>query len=343
MSLNTPPSAPPRRSVPLALALVVLLVIAGAAVAATAAYFELSKGSSGASGPGSVTVIDDYGRSVPVPADPARVVVLGPNLVDSMVRLGVRSSLVGVDCSAASYGGLEGDYTPDQTANWSLTAGMCVQAFPSLDTEELLNDSPQVVLATSVVSESALTEFSVTYNVPVVFLVPTSLDGIVNDVRLMAMIFPSAAAAGSLEATLEGALASAHAALANLTSNSPAEIPPVLLTYYVDPIAGYYAYGPGTFGDSLVVLAGARSIAANSSVPYPILSGSEVLAAAPAVVIYGVGPLGEPLSAYDQGPDWSQLSAQKVPIDVTLFTEADPTMILVGLPQILEAVHAGAG
>jgi ABC-type Fe3+-hydroxamate transport system substrate-binding protein len=343
MPLNTPPLPPPRRSVPLALALVVLLVVAGVAVAATAAYFELSKGSGASPGPGTVTVIDDYGRSVPVPEDPTRVVVLGPNLVDSMVRLGVRSSLVGVDCSAASYGGLEGDYTPEQTANWSLTSGMCVQAFPSLDTEELLNDSPQVVLATSVVSESALTEFSVTYDVPVVFLVPASLDGIVNDVRLIATIFPSAAAAGTLESTLEGALASAHAALANLTLNGSADIPPVLLTYYVDPSAGYYAYGPGTFGDSLVVLAGARNIAANASVPYPILSGSEVLAAAPAVVLYGVGPLGEPLSAYDQGPDWSQLSAEKVPVDVTLFTEADPTMILVGLPQILEAVHAGAG
>lgn len=344
MTLNTaPPTRRLRPTVPLALVAVIVLVVGGASVGVTAAYFELAGAPGTGGGPGSVTVIDDYGRSVEVPRAPARVVALGPNLVDSLVRLDLRSSLVGVDCSAQSYGGLAGDYTPNQTAAWSLTPALCVQAFPSLDTEELLNDSPQVILATSVVSESALDEFSQTYHVPVVWLVPTSLDGIASDVRTLAEIFPQAATtAASLEASLQGTLANATAALAQATANGSAAIPPVLLTYYVDPAAGYYTYGPGTFGDSLLVLAGGRNLAANASVPYPVLSGGEVLADAPALVVYGVGSLGEPASAYAQGPDWGSLTAAKVPLDVTLFTEADPTMILVGLPQLTEAIHAAA-
>ncbi|HYK93220.1 MAG TPA: ABC transporter substrate-binding protein, partial [Thermoplasmata archaeon] len=332
----------PRRGIAPVLVLVVVLVVAGASIAATAAYLEISQSSSPGGGPGTVQLVDDYGRTVSAPSDAGRVVVLGPNLVDTMVRLGLRGDLVGVDCSSASYGGLLGDYTPNQTVEWGLTPAMCVQAFPSLDTEELLNDSPQLILATSFVSESAVNEFSTTYHVPVVWLVPTSLDAIVTDVRIFGQLFPDATGAAALEGTLQSALARATSALQNLTADPNASIPAVLLTYYVDPSAGYYSYGPGTFGNSLIVLAGGRSIAAGASVPYPVLPGSEVLADAPALVIYGSGPLGSPLSSYAQGPDWGQLTSNKVALDVTLFTEADPTMILVGLPAMTNAIHPAA-
>ncbi len=344
MSLN--PSPPggvgPRRALRLGLVVVILLVVAGASIAGTAAYFELvAQGGSGG-GLHSTGVVDDYGRSVSVPTDPTRVVALGPNIVDSMVRLGLRSDLVGVDCSSATYGGLLGDYTPNQTASWGLSTPMCVQALPSVDTEQLLNLSPSVVLATSIVSESAVDEFSVTYHVPVVWLVPSSLGGIVSDVRILAEIFPSASGAPALETTLLTSLARASAQDANWSAE-PSGIPPVLLTYYVDPSAGYYTYGPGTFGDSLVVLAGGRNVAANSSVPYPVLPGSEVLADAPAVLVFGTGTLGENVSAYAQGPDWSSLTPTKVGLDATVFTEADPTMILVGLTELTNAIHPPAG
>lgn len=338
MTLNAPP-VPRGRAVSVTILAIVLLVVAGVSIAATAAYFELARPPATASGPGSVTLVDDYGRSVSVPVDPHRVVAFGPNLVDSLVRLGLRSDLVGVDCSATTYGGLLGDYSANQTEIWNLTPSMCVQAFPSLDTEELLNESPDLIVATSVVSQSGLDEFSVTYGVPVVWLVPASLDGIVSDVRLLATIFPSSTLASPLESALETTLAAASAAAANASAQPNATLPSVLLTYYVYPSAGYYTYGPGTFGDSLVVLAGGRNVAGGAGVPYPVLSGTDVLADNPAVIVYGTGPLGEPLSSYAQGPDWGSFNATKVPLDVTLFTEADPTMILVGLADLTNALQ----
>ncbi len=342
MTLNPPypersPPRPPAGST--GRLIVSILVAAGLSIAGTAVYFEVVAPAS-APAPGSTIVVDDLGRSVSVPTSPHRVVALGPNIVDSLVRLGLRADLVGVDCSSASYGGLSADYTTNQTVYWNLTSALCVEALPSLDTEELLNLSPDLVLATSIVSESTLDEFSVTYHIPVLWLVPTSLGGIVDDVRILAEVYPGAAAASALESELDGALASATAALSNLTSLPNVNLPSALLTYYVDPTAGYYTFGPGTFGESLLVLAGARSASVNVSVPYPLLTGSQVLAADPAVIIYGVGPLGEPLSAYAQGPDWGSFTAVKVPLESTLFTEADPTMILVGLPELTNAVHS---
>jgi iron complex transport system substrate-binding protein len=343
MALNDSPGvgSTARRAIPVTLFAVGLLVAAGVSIGATAAYLELFAKSPGPTGPGSVSVVDDRGRTVNAPTNPTRVAVFGPNLVDSLVRLGLRSSIVGVDCSPATYGGLLGDYTPNQTAAWQLTSALCIQAFPAVNTEELLNKSPQLVFVTSIVSESSIDEFSVTYHVPVVWMIPSSLSGIVVDVETLAKIFPSAHGATALEASLQAVLANAATYVTNLTGTVNASIPSVLLTYYVDPAAGYYTYGPGTFGDSLVNLAGGVSVSAGARVQYPVVPGSTVLADNPQVIIYGVGPLGEPLSAYQQAPDWSSLTGQKVPLDVTLFTEADPTMILVGLPAMVALLHPG--
>lgn len=343
MSLNLPPvsESPSRRGIPVALFAVGILVAAGVSIGATAAYLEVFAKTPGAGGAASVSVVDDRGRTVNAPTNPARVAVFGPNLVDTMVRLGVRSSIAGVDCSPATYGGLLGDYTPNQTTGWQLTSALCIQAFPAVNTEELLNKSPQLIFATSIVSESTLDEFSVTYDVPVVWMIPSSLSAIVVDVETFAKIFPAARGATALEASLQSTIANATTYVANLTIAANATLPSVLLTYYVDPAAGYYSYGPGTFGDSLIHLAGGVSVSAGASVPYPVVPGSTVLAANPAVVIYGVGSLGEPLSAYQQAPDWSSLTGTKVPLDVTLFTEADPTMILVGLPAMVAVLHPG--
>lgn len=338
MSLNEPSPAPTatRRSVSIGVFVVVILLVGGLAVAATAVYFEISPKSTASSG---VTVTDDLGHSVTAPSNAQRVAVFGSNLVDSMVRLGLRSHIVGVDCSSAAFGGLLGDYTSNQTQTWNLTSSLCIQAYPAVNTESLLNKSPQLILASSLVPQAQMEAFSASYHVPLVWLSPTTLGGIVVDIDILAKLFPGASPAAALVAQLQGALARAASFVANLSLNPNTTLPRVLLTYYVDPAAGYYTYGPGTFGDSLITLAGGLNIAANASVPFPTEAGSTVLAAQPNVVVYGVGPLGEPLSAYAQGPDWATLPGTKVPVDVTLFTEADPTMVLVGLTALTNALH----
>jgi ABC-type Fe3+-hydroxamate transport system substrate-binding protein len=112
------------------------------------------------------------------------------------------------------------------------------------------------------------------------------------------------------------------------------------------PGAGYFSYGPGTFGTSLLELVGGASISAGATLSYPTLSGAQVLAANPAVIVCATGPLGETLAQYAQGPDWSQLAAVQLHrffgLDATLLTEADPTMILSGVPALLAILHPGS-
>ena len=341
MSLNPasipPPSAtaPPRRGVPLALAIVVILVVAGVSVGGTAIYFDLHPATSSSSGSNrTVTVTDDLGRSVVVPRDPDRVAVLGPNVMDSMFLLGLRAQVVGIDCSNTTDGGLDGDYLPGQITNWSLSSITCVTAYPALSTADLLAVNPQVVLASSIVSIPDLEGFSATYGIPVVIFDPSTLGGVVYDDQVLISIFGPSTAATVLVSHLQLVLSASSQFLLNLSDNGTS-LESVFMTFYPiaagSPDAGYYSFGPGSFGQSLIELAGGTNIAGNAIAMSPELSGSQVLAANPDYVIYGVG-FGVNATSYEQGPNWGQIPAVQhgnvTGIDVTLMTEADPAMIL---------------
>ena len=316
-----------------------LVIAAGVSVAGVAAYYATRGG--GSSGPVSVT--DDLGRHVNVPFDPARVVVLGPSIMDSMYRLGLRSHVVGVDCYAPNLGGLSSDYSSDQVSLWGLTSSMCVQTGPTFAVEGLLALAPQLVLAATIVSVSAVEEISDTYHIPVVMLQPATLSAVILDDELLSKIFGSSSAASSLEASMGGALDNAALLQGNLTAIG-APFPTVLVTYSTDS-NGYWTFGPGTFGESLIELASGASISANATLPYPELSGEQVLASDPAFLVYGTG-FGLNVSFYAGGPFWAQLSAvqdgRATGVDSNYFTEPDPTMILVGLPALIAILHPGS-
>jgi len=316
-----------------------LIVVAGVSVVGVAAYSDY-RGSSTA---GPVTVTDDLGRHVSVPSDPGRVVVLGPSIMDSMFLLGLRSHVVGVDCYASSLGGLADDYSSDQITNWSLTSSMCVEVEPSFDTDALLALGPQLILAATIVSTAAVEQFSDTYHVPVVILQPTTLGGILVDLQLLGEIFNVGSRAASIEQGLTAELGSAAALQANLTANGTL-FPTVLVTYSADS-NGYWTYGPGTFGQSLIELASGASISANATISWPELSGEQVLASDPDYVVFGTG-FGLNESSYSDGPFWGQLTAthdgHTVGLDSNYFTEPDPSMILEGLPALIAVLHPGS-
>ena len=314
----------------------------GAAIAVTAAYYETRPSAVPA---GSVSITDDVGREVAVPVNPARVVELAPNIMDSLVRLGLRSHVVGVDCGTPADGGLATDYNSSQIQLWNLSASMCVETSPSLNIPAVLNLSPELVLASTITSVSDVEELASTYHIPVVILAPSTLGGIPVDVTLLGEIFNVPAAAEQLVGQLQAALGSAAATVANDTALG-GPLPSVLLTYYADPAAGpspgYWTYGPNSFGESLIEFVGGASIAASSPFPYVLLSGDQVLNASPEIIIYGTG-FGVTLSEYQQGPDWSQLNAVQqghaFGIDSNYLTEADPTMILVTVPTMVALLY----
>lgn len=331
-----PASSPSSRHQVSATLLVVAVVIAAAVgIGATGAYFELRPGPSA---PGSVHVTDDLGRSVTVPYDPSRVVVLGPSIMDSVYRLGLRSHVVGVDCYAADLGGLSADYSSDQIALWNLSSSMCVEIGPTFNFEDLLNATPQLVLAATIVSTADVEQISAQYGIPAVVLQASSLGGIQVDLNILSQIFPVSAEVTALNARLAAELYNAS----QVVNNAPS-FPLVLVTYDADS-NGYWTFGPGTFGESLIEAAGATSISANATFAYPELSPEQVLSANPQWIIYGTG-FGLNLSYYAAAPLWSSFPAVQAGnitgLDSNWLTEADPAMILQGLPALIAIFHPG--
>ncbi|MFZ0699368.1 MAG: ABC transporter substrate-binding protein [Thermoplasmata archaeon] len=338
MPLNPSVSAPapPRRSISVVWFVVALLIVGGVGIAGTAAYYAYS-----ASGSihGNLTLTDDLGRQVTMPYDPARIVVLGPNIMDSVYRLGLRSHVVGVDCYAPDFGGLSADYSSDQIALWNLSSSMCVQVGPTFDYEALLNDTPQLVLAATIVSVQAVEQITDTFHIPVFMLQPSTLGGIQVDVSLLGQIFGVGPAANTLSAQLGTELYNVTTAVSTITDGSNfTGFPTVLITYDVDS-NGYWTFGPGTFGESLIEVAGGSSISANATLGYPELSGEQVLVANPHYLVYGTG-FGLNESYYATAPFWGQLTAVQtgntLGMDSNWLTEPDPTMILMGLPVLFE-------
>jgi len=332
---SVPGVAGPVKGIPVTLAVVLALVVAGGGVGLTAAV--LAPGPVTPAGP--VTLTDDLGRTVSVPSDPGRVVVLGPSVVDLLYRLGLRSHVVGVDCYAASEGGLADDYSPDQVALWNLTASMCVQVQPEFVTAQLVNLTPALVLATTIVAVAEVEEITGEIGVPLVFLQPSDLAGIVRDVSDVGAIFNEPTRAAALNVRLASELDNASEATAGAS-----HLPTVLLTYSFDA-GGYWTFGPGTFGASLLQVTGAVSISANATSAYPELTAAQVLGSQPDWIVCGTG-FGLTVGSFASGEDWSAFSAVEhgnvSGIDSNWLTEPDPTMILDGIPALLAVFHPPA-
>ena len=342
MALNGSGSTSPRpRTITLSWFVVGLLVAAGVAVAGTAAITALGSTSSPnlPVTPGNLSVTDDLGRTLTIPYDPARVAVLSPSIMDIVFRLGLRSHVVAVDCYAAADGGLSEDYSADQVSLWGLASSMCVQVGPTFAPEMLENLTPDLVLASTIVSVAEVETISTTLGIPVVMLQPPTLSGILFDVSLVGEIFGTSSEASTLNGMLSEELYNATE-----VANGLLTLPTVLVTYSADS-NGYWTFGPGTFGESLIELAGATSIGANATTPYPELSPAQVLVANPSVIVYGVG-FGLNESTYAGGPFWSEFTAVRngnlSGVDSNWLTEPDPTMILSGVPALLEAFHPGS-
>jgi iron complex transport system substrate-binding protein len=172
---------------------------------------------------------------------------------------------------------------------------------------------------------------------------PSTLAGVVADAQLLGGIFHVSTPASGLASSLDAVLNRTASLRSQWTANAT-PLPTVLLTYSVDQ-NGYFTFGPGTFGESLIELAGGRSVSANASTYYPELSGEQVLASDPDYVVYGTG-FGLNESFFAQAPFWSQLTATQngraVAMNSNYFTEPNPTMILLGLPELVAILHPGS-
>ncbi len=278
----------------------VLLVLAGAVVAAAAC-------------PGSVQprpVIDPAGRRVEVPDRPARIVSLAPNVTEILFAVGAGDQVVGVTDFC--------DYPPP--ARSRARVGGYIN--PSLETVVALR--PDLVAATVEGNREADVGSLERLGLPVVVIDTPDIDRLLGGIEFLADVTGHVSQGRAVVAALRRRAAAVEAAVGNRPR------PRVLFLVGVNPLV---AVGPGTFLDRLIIAAGGDNMLGASPVRYPLISGEQIIAADPGVIVVDV--FGQNTAALERLDGWRDLKAVR---GGRVHLLRDDTLLRPG-PRIMEGLE----
>ena len=195
----------------------------------------------------SVSVTDDYGRVVAVPAHPSRVVSLSPAVTEIMFALGAQDLLVGRTDFCV--------YPPEAEHIPS------IGGISNLNIERILSLKPDLVVSGSMVGKKVTDQMDAMGTPMVCVIEKPHFDALYDNILAIGRLVDKEHEADSLNALLHdrvNALVDSNHAIPQ--SHNPA-IPPKV--YYVVGFgpAGNFTAGGNTFINDIIRMAGGRNIA----------------------------------------------------------------------------------
>jgi len=192
--------------------------------------------------------IDDLGRTVAVPAEVERAVSLAPSITESVFAVGAGSRLVGV----TSY------CDHPVAANSIPKVGDTIN--PSIET--IVAMKPQIVFVSTASQIEGFMRAMEARGIPVFVSAPTTLDGVLADLRRMGEIF------GTQEKTLE-LLNGLQERIADADGRADKTGKRVFVQISSEPL---FTAGKGSFITDLIRRAGGKSVTEDIETAYPKLS-----------------------------------------------------------------------
>jgi iron complex transport system substrate-binding protein len=214
------------------------------------------------------------------------------------------------------------DYPPEARTKEKLGLPMS----PNL--ERLVVLRPDLVLVPFGVPQEVLdrlTELRVAY----LGLNPHTLADALSWMRRIGQVAGIAVHAETVVGRLEARVAAVTEKTAGLTEK---EKPTVLLVFWTDPLM---SFGPDTFGDDLIRLAGGRNFTGKAAQPYPVVNWEVVVRRDPDVILL-TGHTGEEQPSLEQEPGWTQLKAVRTS-QVHTFSDGD--LITVPGPRLVDGLE----
>lgn len=292
-------------------AMAVIVFLAGFSVG----YLVAPTPEPGTGGPEGISIIDDYGRMITVPQPVERIISIAPSNTEILFSLGLGDRVVGVD-NASDY--------PSEALSKTRVGG-----YGGYNLEVIAALDPQLILASSINSDELIGDL-VNRSHTVVVLDASNISGVFHDIVLVGMITNTPWMAERLILNLNERVQN----VTRLTLNTSLQRPSV----YVEIDSFFYTYGPGSFGDDLLRLAGGENIAGDMGVSYPILDEEFIVSSAPELIISVFTPVEEIKSR----PGWSDIPAiqnDKVfEIDGDLVSRPGPR-IVDGLEELALLIH----
>jgi iron complex transport system substrate-binding protein len=264
-----------------------------------------------------LTVTDDIGRQVVVPAVPQRIVSLAPSNTEILFALGLDERVAAVDAWS--------DYPP--AARQKPQLGDYIDP----DLEEIVAIAPDVILATAVHEATVLPQLE-DLGITTVVLEPTTLDEVLADIALVGELAGVGDAATRLVCDVEERIDAVAAAVAG------APVPRVFFELSPD----LYTAGEGSYVDDLIATAGGDNVVAGDLGPWPQISAEALIAADPEVVLLADHEAGVTPELVKERPGWGDVSAVRndriVTLDADLVARPGPRLV-AGLEAIARAIH----
>jgi iron complex transport system substrate-binding protein len=269
-----------------------------------------------------LTLTDQTGRSLTLPAPPRRIVSLVPSVSETLFAIGAQDALVGVTDFC--------DYPPAARRK-PRVGGMLA---PSLET--LVGLRPDLVVATpSGNREETFTELG-RLGIPVYLVDPVRVADVLDLIARLGALTGRDAEAAQLAARLGARVKAVSDRVA------PFPRPRVLYVLWPDPLV---VPGRGTLVSELLSLAGADSVSAGAGQGYPRYSLEAAVAASPEVIILASHGAGQGPVAREK---WGRFSALPAIRAGRLYTVSGDLLhrygprVVDGLEQIARLIHPEA-
>ena len=193
------------------------------------------------------TVVDDYGRTVVVPAHPGRVVSLSPAVTEIIYALGAQDMLVG-----------RTDFCvyPDEASQVPSIGGIS-----NLNIEKILSLNPDLVISGSMVSRKVTDQMDAMGTPMVCVIEKPRFDALYDNISAIGHLVGKETAADSLNALLHNRVNALEDSVSTSMPSHHSDIPPKV--YYVVGFGagGNFTAGGNTFINDIIRMAGGRNIA----------------------------------------------------------------------------------
>jgi iron complex transport system substrate-binding protein len=241
-----------------------------------------------------VTVTDDEGTAVALPAAPQKIVSITPASTETLFALGVGDRVVATDESS--------DYPSEAT---SLPH---VATYDKVDVEKVVALQPDLVIAGGLgfTPADAITKLR-SLKIPVVVLYASSVDGVYQDIELLGTATGTGPAATAMVDSMRTDMQAVSTAAAAAGTK-----PRVYYEVGYDPATGaIYAPADQSFVAEMVTLAGADAITTGDPNSYQIPLET-LIQKDPQIIVIGTNPFYSPSPAsLMQRSGWSAMTAVK--------------------------------
>jgi len=267
-----------------------------------------------------ITLTDDEGTKVTIPAEPLQIVSLTPATTETLFALDVGDRVVGKVQDPANF--------PPQAA-----AIPEVATFAGIDVERIVSLEPDLVVSGGTgLSQGDAVEQLRRANIPVLVSYPTTVDAGIESIKLLGRAVGKPAEAEALADSIKGRLDDL-AVIASTAASKPR------VFYEIDVTNGIFTPPADSIYGEMFRLAGAEPISGDAS--YSI-SLENLVAADPEVILLGDAAYGQSSQTVKAREGWEGMTAVKEdrihPIDDIVVTRPGPR-VADGLYVLIAAIH----